>query len=1065
MPTYYGTPGNDVIDAYALNLSDSTDIDGGRGDDIVTLRYNGFIAGLGQDTVIGTGAYSGYGLWNAQKGCTVNLELGTAIDGFGGFDTLINIHVVHDSFFNDTLTGSKNDDTFWLNGGSNRVNGGNGVDKVIYNTKSKGFSISYPAFGEAIIKRPDGSVDRLTNIERIEFSDRTFTVQTSFQNFTALPTQSLLNKPGALTEVIALDVNGDGWDDLVSGCMPAAGGNEPTPVEILLNAKNGTFVDATDSSFVGPVAQGVLPREIIAADFNGDGIKDILIADTGYDATPFPGYRNTLMLGTNTGQFVDASSRLPDLFDFTHSADVGDIDGDGDLDIYAGNIAGIPSPYLLINDGQANFTMDAASLPDKVSGMDRGSHPTSLFVDVDQDGDLDLYLGGDHRTEQTILLNDGAGHFSEGPALPPGIFGATGTITNEAQAFDFDGDGRMEILTASTRSDPFYDGGVLQILQASADGTFADVTSTYLSALSTQSWWIRYVHFVDLNNDGAKDIVCEVSGNPIAYLNNGANFFYLLPADFLPSADALEMTDVDRDGWMDMVALSGNAGTRFLTVYKLKPQSASQVGTVGADVLLGREFADTLAGGAGDDMLAGALGNDDVRGGSGTDTLLGGDGDDTLEGGAGADILEGGAGFNFVSYASSLIAIQVDLTGALSPLDQVGGSANEAYGDRLSEIQGIIGGAGNDTLIGDAQANWLSSGAGNDTLHGGDDADTLDGGMGVDAVSYASSDAGVTIDLMLEGPQISAGHASGDLLVGIENLFGSSFDDVLVGDGSANSLWGGDGADTLDGGAGLDTASYEAASDAVSVSLLTGTGAHGDASGDLLINIENLTGGFGNDTLEGNAEANILIGGAGADSLIGGDGNDIYYVDNSGDVIVETSEGGVSDTVYASVSYALGDWSERIYALGSSSIGLTGNSLSNVIVGNAGRNTIKGNSGNDMINGAAGNDTLYGGAGRDTFLFNTKISSTNVDKIMDYTVRDDIVHLENAVFTKLKAGKLASAAFWKGSKAHDSSDRIIYDSTKGYLYYDADGTGKSKQVLIATMAKGLKMSNGEFYII
>jgi Ca2+-binding RTX toxin-like protein len=112
-----------------------------------------------------------------------------------------------------------------------------------------------------------------------------------------------------------------------------------------------------------------------------------------------------------------------------------------------------------------------------------------------------------------------------------------------------------------------------------------------------------------------------------------------------------------------------------------------------------------------------------------------------------------------------------------------------------------------------------------------------------------------------------------------------------------------------------------------------------------------------------------------------------------------------------------------------------------------------------------GKDTLYGGTGRDILEFNAKPTVSNVDKIANFSVTNDTTYLENAVFIKLKAGKLASGAFWKGAKAHDSSDRIIYNPTKGYLYYDADGTGSSKQVLIATMSKKLKMTYSEFYVI
>jgi len=112
----------------------------------------------------------------------------------------------------------------------------------------------------------------------------------------------------------------------------------------------------------------------------------------------------------------------------------------------------------------------------------------------------------------------------------------------------------------------------------------------------------------------------------------------------------------------------------------------------------------------------------------------------------------------------------------------------------------------------------------------------------------------------------------------------------------------------------------------------------------------------------------------------------------------------------------------------------------------------------------SGNDTLYGGSGKDTFVFNIKPSSSNIDNLADYSTIYDMIYLENAVFSKLKAGKLVASAFWIGAKAHGATDRVIYDGAKGYLYYHADGSGASKQILVATMSKGLKMTYAEFYV-
>jgi len=145
----------------------------------------------------------------------------------------------------------------------------------------------------------------------------------------------------------------------------------------------------------------------------------------------------------------------------------------------------------------------------------------------------------------------------------------------------------------------------------------------------------------------------------------------------------------------------------------------------------------------------------------------------------------------------------------------------------------------------------------------------------------------------------------------------------------------------------------------------------------------------------------------------------------------------------------------------------TGGSGNDVVIGNAAANVIRGGSGADRLNGLDGNDVLTGGAGGDTFVFNVKPSkSANLDRITDFSVIDDTIQLENAVFTKVgAAGKLSSAAFWAGTKAHDSSDRVIYDAASGALFYDSDGTGAAAQIQFALLAKGLKMTAADFLVI
>lgn len=151
---------------------------------------------------------------------------------------------------------------------------------------------------------------------------------------------------------------------------------------------------------------------------------------------------------------------------------------------------------------------------------------------------------------------------------------------------------------------------------------------------------------------------------------------------------------------------------------------------------------------------------------------------------------------------------------------------------------------------------------------------------------------------------------------------------------------------------------------------------------------------------------------------------------------------------------------------GSGSDQITGNTAANTLQGGAGSDRLLGREGNDKLYGGTGNDTLSGGSGKDAFYFDSKANkSTNLDKITDFSVPDDTIRLENSVFTGLKAGALSSAAFWIGTKAHDSSDRIVYNKSTGALLFDVDGTGSAAATQFATLPKNLKMTAADFYIV
>ena len=140
---------------------------------------------------------------------------------------------------------------------------------------------------------------------------------------------------------------------------------------------------------------------------------------------------------------------------------------------------------------------------------------------------------------------------------------------------------------------------------------------------------------------------------------------------------------------------------------------------------------------------------------------------------------------------------------------------------------------------------------------------------------------------------------------------------------------------------------------------------------------------------------------------------------------------------------------------------------SGAIFGQSGADRIIGGGSSDRINGGAGNDVLTGGAGPDHFVFSDALAaSTNLDRITDFSVPQDTIDLDHAVFAKLGAnGKLAGAFFYKGAHAHDANDHIIYNPTTGALLYDSNGNAAGGEVKFAVLAAHLALTHSDFLVV
>ena len=339
------------------------------------------------------------------------------------------------------------------------------------------------------------------------------------------------SRPGSVMEMATVDLNGDGYDDVIVAWFYYPLQDAAIPIQILLNDTHGGFTDGTSQLISGNVPTTVMPRRIVVADFNNDGRPDIFIADHGYDAPPYPGGQSRLLLSTPDGHYVDSSGNLPQQLAFTHSATAADIDGSGHVALYLGNIGRQP-PQLLLNDGSGHFTISSGRLPSAQTDLSVNTYVSSQFVDVNGDSCPDLVLGSDQGNQSQVLLNNCSGYFSVlGGALPAKLFGDG--ITLHVQPFNVSSSALPGLFLVSTHGNPFYEGRAIQVLINNGDGSFRDESVQRLNFKEDTGRWIKYIRLADISGQCRADVFPEINGSSEIrlYLDDGQQHFSLKNSD------------------------------------------------------------------------------------------------------------------------------------------------------------------------------------------------------------------------------------------------------------------------------------------------------------------------------------------------------------------------------------------------------------------------------------------------------------------------------------------------------------------------------------------------------
>ena len=443
-------------------------------------------------------------------------------------------------------------------------------------------------------------------------------------------------------------------------------------------------------------------------DIDGDGDLDALSGNGDGDILFF---RNT---GTvNSPVFAAAVFNPFGLTDVSYSASPSfvDIDNDGDLDAFVGEFTG--SIFFSRNIGTTSNPVFAAATINPFGLIDVGDFVSPVFVDIDNDGDLDAFVGG-YQGNTLFFRNTGTASNPVFATASTNPFGLTDVGIAASPSFvDIDGDGDLDALIGNSVGNTLFFRN---------NGT---VSNPVFAAASTNPFGLSKVGysaspaFVDIDADGDLDaFVGEFSGNTRYFVNNGQ----LLVSK--PGNDVLTGTPSNND------TVTYASATAPITV-SLAIGVQQNTGGAGLDTLInienlvGSSFNDNLIGNTKNNSLNGRAGNDTLDGGVGSDSMIGGLGNDSFVVNVVGDVVtenlnEGTDTVNSsVTYTLPANVENLTLTGA-SPINGTG--------------NGLI-----NTITGNAANNQLNGGAGNDTINGGIGIDSLTGGIGNDIFRFTTT--------------------------------------------------------------------------------------------------------------------------------------------------------------------------------------------------------------------------------------------------------------------------------------------------------------------------------------
>jgi Ca2+-binding RTX toxin-like protein len=1087
----YGEEGNDLLWAYheAAVL-----MEGGSGDDEI---WNFDL----DDTVDG-GAGSDTALAVDQRPMVIDLAAGTATDHTGAVTaTLANVenivrlqqHVFggddHSYLFDDYFIGNDADNFFDPNGGNDTLNGGGGNDTLQARSGSWGLDVlTFDAAPGAA--NADVVLGFFSGGTKLQLDIAAHAALGTLGNFSSGDVRFAVNATGnaqdASDRVIYSTSTGELWYD--------ADGSGAGARQLIATLQGAPSVAATDiaviNSATGPVgtagddwmagADGYVDDAFSGGAgndrFDGREGRDTVDGGAGND-TLDGGDGEDIVLGGDGNDYLRKAGELHDMYMSGGSNDSFDTLNGGlgddtyELHFLAGDPdlpQGVDFHVVLQDSGGTDTVISNGSWT-----LEAGFENLTMRTDGET-----FYFGahGVGNAQNNVIVSEGGGAILDGAAGDDTLIGAAAAddLTGGAGADTFYFLHRPS--TASSDQIPDFasgldrirlDAGASAMHELGASGSFTANDARFHAGTAAHDADDRVIW------DGAS-LWFDADGTGAAAMQRIAT---LQPGATLLATD---ISVVNGSG-SSMTGTSGND---------------SLVGTTGNDTIHGLSGDDTLDGLAGNDSLAGGAGSDNLIGGDGNDTLAGWDVGDTVDGNEmEADTLSGGLGDDqfYVDNAGDALSDSGGLdTVHVRDMDWTLGAGFEnliidnaraehgftGIGNELdnfmaatwagSRLEGL---GGNDTLIGGSDGGnsraHVLGGEGNDSIRGTSDSDdTLDGGAGNDTISAVGDDilifsvapgaanADVIQDfagdiLLLDRTVHANAGPSGRFAAGDARFWSSATgaahdaDDRVIYNTANGQLW----YDADGSGAGaaqlIATMAGAPALVATDIEIIDGSGPgqliNGTAGNDTLV------GTVGNDTINGLGGNDTFVAGSrgGDDTIDGGSGTDsIEFRERATTSVTVNFGSGFTQHGLDTISFT---GIERVVA---------GN-FNDFLDGGAGSQNLAGQGGNDWLWGAGGADTLWGGAGADTFAFR-EMGTANADRVSDWTSGSDKVALDDSAFTAIGAlGNFAAGdgRFWAAAGAtggHDANDRVIYNTSTGSLYYDADGSGAGAAQLIAT---------------